>query len=86
MTRGQILLGKLIPCLLLSLFQGFFLLLAGKLIFGMSWGPEAVWLIPLVFTTSIAAMGMAMLIAGTLRHGNPSRRIRDVVGTGIGRN
>jgi ABC-type multidrug transport system permease subunit len=67
LTRGQILLGKLVPCLMLSLFQGFFLLLAGYLIFGMHWGPNPLWLIPLVFSTSFAAMGMAMLIAGTAR-------------------
>src|SRR5207237_1875524 len=37
LTKGQILLGKMLPCLLLSLSQGFFLLGAGKLIFGMNW-------------------------------------------------
>ena len=38
LTRGQILLGKLLPCLAVSLVQGFFLLLAGRVIFGMTWG------------------------------------------------
>src|SRR5207247_10444006 len=47
LSRGQILLGKLIPCLLLSLGQGFFLLLAGRLVFGMSWGAEPGWRVPL---------------------------------------
>lgn len=63
LTRTQILLGKLVPCLTLSLAQGFFLLLAGRLVFGMSWGSEPLWLIPVVVTTSLAAMGMAMLVA-----------------------
>lgn len=63
LSRTQILLGKLFPCLALSLAQGFFLLLAGKLVFGMSWGSEPLWLVPLVITTSLAAMGMALLVA-----------------------
>jgi ABC-type Na+ efflux pump permease subunit len=67
LTRGQILCGKMIPCFLLSLFQGAFLLIAGKLVFGMSWGTQAVWLVPVVVTTSIAAMGMAMLVASVAR-------------------
>ena len=63
-SRGQILLGKLLPCLVVSLVQGFFLLLAGKLVFGMSWGPHPLLLIPVVVTTSFAAVGLAMLVAG----------------------
>src|SRR5262249_21384230 len=37
LTRGQILVGKLIPCYSVSLVQGVFLLAAGWLIFGMKW-------------------------------------------------
>jgi len=73
-TRGQILLGKLVPYFLLSLGQGLFLLVAGRLIFGMRWGPES-WslleqlaaLLPVVFTTSMAAMGLALLVAAVAR-------------------
>jgi ABC-type Na+ efflux pump permease subunit len=64
LTRGQILAGKLLPCLLLSLFQGVFLLAAGNVVFGMSWGTEPLWLLAVVACTSLAAMGLAMLIAG----------------------
>src|SRR5207247_6342015 len=39
LPRQQILLGKLIPCLLLSLFPGVFLLVMGKLLFAMSLVP-----------------------------------------------
>jgi ABC-2 type transport system permease protein len=67
LTRTQILLGKLIPCFLLSLFQGFFLLGAGRLIFGMSWGPQPWWLVAVVFSTSLAAMGLALLVAAMAR-------------------
>jgi ABC-2 type transport system permease protein len=62
-TRAEIVLGKLVPCFLLSVGQGFFLLLAGKLVFGMDWGPEPLWLVPVVLSTSLAAMGLALLVA-----------------------
>jgi ABC-2 type transport system permease protein len=69
-TRGQILVGKLLPCLLVSVVQGIFLLVAGKLLFGMRWGPDswslahqALWLLPVVVCTSLAAMGLAILVA-----------------------
>ncbi len=67
LSRGQILLGKLIPCYALSLVQGFFLLGAGKLVFGMSWGTHPLWLIPVVAATSFAAMGLALLVASVAR-------------------
>ena len=73
-TRGQVLLGKLLPCLALSVFQGFFLLLAGKVVFDMSWGPaswslgkQLLLLTPVVVATSFAAMGLAMLVAAVAR-------------------
>ena len=66
-TKAEILVGKMLPCLFVSLFQGFFLLIAGKLIFGMSWGAAPVWLIAVVSATSFAAIGLAMLIAALAR-------------------
>jgi ABC-2 type transport system permease protein len=66
-TRIEILLGKLIPCYLLSVKQGVFLLIAGKLIFQMSWGSDPLWLVPVVLTTSLAAMGLGVLVAGVAR-------------------
>src|SRR5262249_20166355 len=54
--------------------QAAFLLLAGKLVFGMRWGPDTwplaqqiAWLLPVVLTTSLAAMGMALLVAALAR-------------------
>ncbi|HEY3787982.1 MAG TPA: ABC transporter permease, partial [Urbifossiella sp.] len=67
LSRGQILLGKLLPCFTVSLFQGFFLLLAGKVVFGMNWGPEPWLLVPVVISTSAAAVGLAMLVASVSR-------------------
>jgi ABC-2 type transport system permease protein len=66
-ARWQILAGKLMPCLVLSLFQGFFILGAGRLVFDMSWGAAPLWLIPLVAATSLAAMGLAMLVAAVAK-------------------
>jgi ABC-type multidrug transport system permease subunit len=73
-TRGQLLLGKLLPYYLVSLGQGAFLLIAGRILFGMRWGPDdwpfweqAAWLVPVIATTSLAAMGMALLVAAVAR-------------------
>jgi ABC-type multidrug transport system permease subunit len=63
LSRAQILIGKLLPCLILSIAQGLFLLVAGKLIFGMSWGSEPWWLVLVVICTSLSAMGLALLVA-----------------------
>jgi ABC-type multidrug transport system permease subunit len=74
LTRGQIMLGKLLPCYLLSAGQGIFLLVAGRLLFGMRWGPDdwplalqAGWLLLVVASTSLAAMGLALLVAALAR-------------------
>ncbi len=67
LTRGQILLGKLIPCYIVSLLQGFFLLIAGRLLFDMHWGPQPLYLIPVVATTSLAAVGVSVLVASVAR-------------------
>src|SRR5439155_6016992 len=67
LSRAAILLGKLLPCYLLSLIQGFFLLVAAKLVFGMNWGPHPLWLIPVVASTSAAAVGLALVVATVAR-------------------
>jgi ABC-2 type transport system permease protein len=67
LTRGQILLGKLLPCLVVSLIQGFFLHIAGRIIFGMTWGSRPELLIPVVVCTSVAAVGLAVLVASVAR-------------------
>ncbi|MCS6866075.1 MAG: ABC transporter permease [Gemmataceae bacterium] len=67
LTRSQILLGKLLPCLCVSLVQGFFLLAAGRILFGMTWGARPELLVPLVVSTSIAAVGLAVLAASVAR-------------------
>jgi ABC-type Na+ efflux pump permease subunit len=67
LARVEILLGKMIPCFLLSVAQGLLLLGAGRLVFGMSWGPHPIWLFAVVLCTSLAAMGLAMLVAALAR-------------------
>lgn len=67
LTTLQLLLGKWIPCFVVSVVQGLFLLLCGRLVFGMSWGPEPAWLLLVVLSTSLAATGLAMLIASLAR-------------------
>ena len=60
LSRFQILAGKFLPTYFLSVLQGFFLLAAGKVAFGMSWGQQPLWLVPVVLTTSLSAMGLAL--------------------------
>jgi ABC-type multidrug transport system permease subunit len=74
LTRGQVLLGKLLPCFAVSVGQGVLLLVAGRLLFGMRWGPDdwplaaqAGWLLLVVLCTSLAAMGLALLVAAVAR-------------------
>ena len=66
-SRYQVLLGKLLPCYALSVVQAAILLLAGFVVFGMSWGQQPWLLLPVVVTTSLAAMGLAMLVASVAR-------------------
>jgi ABC-type transport system involved in multi-copper enzyme maturation permease subunit len=67
LTRAEILFGKLLPCYIVSLGQGLFLLLAGYVFFGMKWGPYP-WLLPMVVAaTSTAAVGLAVLVASVAK-------------------
>jgi len=71
---AAVLLGKTIPYLILAIFQGAVLLLLGKLLLGMSWGnsdssfvSNAFWLGFMVVTSSIAAVGLGLLVASLSR-------------------
>jgi ABC-type Na+ efflux pump permease subunit len=73
-TRGHVLLGKMLPCYVLSVGQGVFLLVMGRFLFGMRWGPDdwplwqqAAFILAVVLTTSLAVMGLAMLVAAVAR-------------------
>jgi ABC-type Na+ efflux pump permease subunit len=70
LRHSQVLMGKLIPSFVGSVGQSLFLLLAGWALFGMRLGPEGWpwltqlgWLLLVVCSTSLAAMGLALLVA-----------------------
>jgi ABC transporter DrrB family efflux protein len=67
LSRAQIILGKLLPCLLTAVLQGTFLMTMGKLVFGMKWGNQPGWMFGVIISTAIAASGMAMLVATLAR-------------------
>lgn len=67
LTRGQILMGKLLPCLLVSLAQGFFLLACGYVIFGLTWGSRPDLLAAVAACTAVAAVGLAVFVASVAR-------------------
>jgi len=66
-TSVDLLLGKTLPFLVISLIQSSVLFLFGRLLFGMSWGEQPWLLIPIVLCTSLAATGMGLLIATLVR-------------------
>src|SRR5690606_5367768 len=59
----SILTGKTIPFFLISLLQSSLLFLAGRVLFGMSWGPMPWMLVPVIVATSLAATGLGLMIA-----------------------
>ncbi len=63
----DVLLGKTLPFLIISLTQTIVLFLFGRLLFGMSWGTQPLLLLPVVFCTSLAATGLGLLIATLVR-------------------
>jgi len=66
-SRIGLLFGKTAPFLLISLVQTLLLFVAGKLLFGMSWGLHPVLLAPVMLATSVAAVSLGLLVATTVR-------------------
>ena len=66
-TSVQLLWGKTLPFLLVSVGQSLLLFLSGKFLFGMSWGTYPLMLLPVVLTTSISATGLGLLLATIVR-------------------
>ncbi len=60
---GSVLIGKTVPFFLTSVAQCLLLFACGRLLFGMSWGPEPVYLIPVIVCTSLAATSLGLLLA-----------------------
>jgi ABC-2 type transport system permease protein len=60
---SDVLLGKTVPFFVVSLIQTGLLFLAGRLLFGMSWGHRPLLLIPVIVCTSLAATMLGLLTA-----------------------
>ncbi|MCA9036726.1 MAG: ABC transporter permease [Planctomycetaceae bacterium] len=60
---GSILIGKTLPFLVMSLTQTTILMVTGKLLFGMSWGPSPWLLAPIMFCTSMSATMLGLLFS-----------------------
>jgi ABC-2 type transport system permease protein len=62
-----LIIGKTLPFFFVSLIQGALLFLAGKLLFGMNWGPYPKWLPAVIICTSLSATSLGLLIATLVR-------------------
>lgn len=62
-SPGSILIGKTLPFLVMSLVQTSILMITGRLLFGMSWGPAPWLLLPIMFCTSAAATTLGLLFS-----------------------
>jgi ABC-2 type transport system permease protein len=58
-----VLVGKTLPFYLASVLQTSLLFLSGRLLFQMSWGPEPIYLIPVILCTSAAATSLGLMLA-----------------------
>lgn len=67
LTPTTYLLGKGIPCLGLSLFQGLTLLMAGRLIFGLDWGPRPDLLLIVNASIAFSAASMSLMVGASVR-------------------
>jgi ABC-2 type transport system permease protein len=66
-NTSALLAGKTIPFFFVSLVQGILLFGCGKLLFGMSWGPRPLMLLPVIASTSLAATALGLLTATLVR-------------------
>lgn len=63
----QLLWGKTLPFLFVSILQSLILFASGKIMFGMSWGIHPLMLLPVIVMTSISATGLGLLLATIVR-------------------
>ncbi len=66
-SSAELIVGKTLPFFFISLGQGTLLFLAGKVLFGMSWGRHAAWLPAVIICTSLSATCLGLLIATIVR-------------------
>jgi ABC-2 type transport system permease protein len=63
----QLMYGKTLPFLFVSIVQSLLLFLSGKILFGMSWGTYPLMLLPVILMTSVSATGLGLLLATIVR-------------------
>jgi ABC-2 type transport system permease protein len=66
-SRHGLMVGKTVPFLVISLVQTSLLFVAGKVLFGMSWGPAPWLLLPVMLCTSLAATSLGLMVATLVR-------------------
>ncbi len=66
-TRTELMVGKAVPFLVISLTQTIVLFVAGKALFHMSWGMYPWMLAPVIVSTSLAATALGLLLATAVR-------------------
>lgn len=64
---ASILVGKTLPFYVMSLVQTSILMISGRLLFGMSWGPQPWFLVPIMMSTSAAATTLGLLFSTLCR-------------------
>lgn len=62
-----LLLGKTVPFYLTSILQCSLLFLCGRVLFGMPWGSQPVYLIPVILCTSASAASLGLLLSTLVR-------------------
>ncbi len=62
-----VMFGKTVPFFIVSVVQTVLLFLAGRLLFGMSWGQEPWLLVPVILATSMSATTLGLMVATVVK-------------------
>jgi ABC-2 type transport system permease protein len=79
----SLLTGKTIPFFIISIVQTVLLFVCGKLVFGMDWGKEPALLIPVIFTTSVAATALGLMVATIVKSDSQVSAYANLVVVGL---
>ena len=66
-SRAELILGKISGRLLIAMVQSLILLLAGRLIFGVDWGPSIIALACVIVSLGLCAAALGLLLGAVLR-------------------
>ena len=67
LSPSSLLIGKTAPFFIISLIQTAVLFLAGRFVWGMTWGVQPWLLLPVMVTTSLSATALGLLVATLVR-------------------